>query len=743
MITYRDPKHIIYHVFEFHIQEKKILSVSTREICYDAGMKLARYFNTGVKAINQLGFEQSILYALYQIGLRTGYLRWVTRKKPDPVTLSFQQVLLLPKKDELMEVLGKQGKKALLAEADEIVNGQVRLFGGKSVKLDLSVPGPLHHWTIYEVKGEKTQFQTMDVRLVWEAARFGWSYTLGRAYHITKNERYSQAFWSFTENFLDANPAYMGPNWISGQEAALRLIAYVFALSVFYDSIHTNKLRMNRIIQAISDHAARIPPTLVYARAQNNNHLLTEAAGLYTAGTVLHNHPSARKWQETGWKWFQHGLESQIECDGTYIQQSTNYHRLMLQIALWMINIGKIQNNELPEKIKKKLFASTTWLHNLLDSKSGQVPNLGPNDGAYILPLTLCPYNDYRPVVQTAAKVFLGEQIFDPGPWDEMTLWLKRKDPKENTNQSIISEAPMKEKGGSSDIESFKSPHILRIPECDSWLYFRAVKFSSRPGHADQLHVDLWWRGINLAQDAGTFLYNAPPPWDNSLTCSQVHNTVTVDGFEQMKRVSRFLYLDWAQAELLRDTTNTQIRLPNEQQLVAQHNGYRHLGIIHRRSVEAFKEGKWVIRDTILSTQSLSPNRSLQERQISTRNHNNQHPNKLHTKKHAVTVQWLIPDWSFQVEEESNNTPITLKVLSPYGWIALGFTLNCPNNIENGQLDLQIVRVGKSVFGSTVASPILGWSSPTYGEKIPALSIRLTTHGYLPISITSEWLLLE
>ena len=33
----------------------------------------------------------------------------------------------------------------------------------------------------------------------------------------------------------------------------------------------------------------------------------------------------------------------------------------------------------------------------------------------------------------------------------------------------------------------------------------------------DQLHLDLWWRGLNIAQDAGTYLYNADPPWDNPL----------------------------------------------------------------------------------------------------------------------------------------------------------------------------------------------------------------------------------
>ena len=60
--------------------------------------------------------------------------------------------------------------------------------------------------------------------------------------------------------------------------------------------------------------------------------------------------------------------------------------------------------------------------------------------------------------------------------------------------------------------------------------------------------MDLWWRGLNIAQDAGTYLYNADPPWDNSLTTALVHNTVTVNGRDQFTRAGRFLYLDWFNA---------------------------------------------------------------------------------------------------------------------------------------------------------------------------------------------------
>src|SRR4030042_512593 len=95
-------------------------------------------------------------------------------------------------------------------------------------------------------------------------------------------------------------------------------------------SVASPPRRRSRLARSIAEHAARIPPTLVYARAQNNNHLVTEATALYLAGAALDH----RSWRELGWRWLNLALQRQISSHGEYIQHSTNYHRLMLQSAL-------------------------------------------------------------------------------------------------------------------------------------------------------------------------------------------------------------------------------------------------------------------------------------------------------------------------------------------------------------------------------------------------------------------------
>ena len=665
------------------------------------------------KAFRELGPKQLGLYALYQAGLKSGYLRWRTRaggkNSTQPVSIQ-TDLFSLPSQLSINAVLGEKGLARLLEEADEICAGQVRLFGGPPLPLELKAPEPLVHWTKYETGQAKLEEQ--DVKWSWEPGRFGWAYTLARAYYLTGHENYAKTFWENWEVFLDANPTHIGPHWVSAQEVALRLIAMGFCYQIFVNSEHTNQARIQRMATTLGDHALRIPPTLAYARAQNNNHLLTEAAGLLTAANLLPDHPAAGRWRQLGWRWFIHGLENQIAPDGSYVQQSTNYHRLMLQISLWVALLlrnsepdtadSAAENPELPREFPEKtmglLAEATRWLLNLMDPLTGRTPNLGPNDGAYIQPLSVLSHDDFRPVLQAASILYLDQRPFRRGPWDEMALWLM--------NDRAIQTPP-----APKTVPSVQAPGIMRLPGLSSWAYLRTAQFTQRPGHADQLHLDLWWQGLNVAMDAGTYLYNADPPWDNALAQATVHNTLTVCDQDQMTRAGRFLYLDWAQAKIVsqeRAKDGAWIRQ------IAEHDGYRHLGVIHRRSVSATDSGNWIITDFLLPARL-----PLRE-----------------DKPFSVRLHWLLPDWPWNFQTD------TLRLTSPKGAILLRIQAGEPADGQaTEKVAFQIARAGELLFGEGSVSATRGWVSPTYGYKQAALSLSATLSGSLPLSLTSEWLL--
>jgi hypothetical protein len=624
-----------------------------------------------IKTLHDLGFSKVWRYGVYQLGLRTGHYRRVT--PPGRVEITGQPglspIASFPPVTEAQSDLAQSA-------ADEIVQGKFHAFSGDPVPLDLEAGASAQHWSLLE----RTP-PDQDIKWIWEPGRFGWAVTLARAYAFNGNPVYVRDFWEKTLRFLAAHPPNLGRQWQSGQEVTLRLMALVFCDQVFATAPESTPKNRQQLWQAIAAHARRIPPTLVYARAQNNNHLLSEAAGLYTAGLYLPEHPEAKRWRDLGWRWLNWGFQNQIDTFGTYIQHSVNYHRLMLQLALYTDHLRRAAGGpDWPAETQVRLAQATRWLWALTDSETGQAPNLGANDGAYIFPLTDLPYHDFRPVVAAAGKAFLGVDIYHQPVLDEMADWFGLNAP----------ENPAQTQPQASD--------MLRVESGSGRAFLHTAHFTDRPSHADQLHVDLWWRGVNVARDPGTYAYNAAPPWDNALTTARVHNTLTIDNRDQMTHAGRFLWLDWAQAEVLAYELNDQEQIV---WLAAEHNGYLKRGALHQRIVEATNTG-WIITDNILPSENME------------------------SKLHQVRLAWLLPDWDWELDNEGG-----IKLLGK----PFKFTLSL-----EGVEDVSLFRTGERLSGAIDPEPAWGWVSPTYGSRKAALCLLAQISGTLPMEIRSRFI---
>ena len=666
------------------------------------------------KIITQLGLTQVGLFALYKLGLKTGYFkRKANSQFPNP---TLRLLFDCPSKEELLAVLGKDGLKTLISEADEIVDGKFRIFGGELVDLKLDFDHLLSHWIEYETGKAKipaTEYRklntalnlppnTCDLKLLWEPARFGWAFSLGRAYRASGDEKYAEAFWRYFEIFDKANHPNIGPHWMNGQEVAIRLMAFVWAAQIFADSNETTQERKESLTRSITHHASRITLTLLYARSQNNNHLISEAAGLYTAALALPDYPDAEKWRKLGIKWLNWSFENQIDEKGEYIQHSVNYHRLMLQLALWVTSVARgakvtgenHPDNYLPAWISPiamlNLSLATRWLADLTDPISGNTPNLGANDGAYIFPLANGDFRDARPAVQAASQTFLNRTLFGKGAWDEMSQWFQ------------VSSAKRQ-------VKNLLQPATCNLrPATSTWAHLRVADGNLRLAHADQLHLDLWWQGQNFALDPGTYLYNAESPWDNPLAATKFHNTVTVNALDQMTRASRFMYLDWSDGRVVERSDN---------HIIAEHNGYRKLGITHRRAV-SFDKNTWRVEDNL---QTFKPS---------------------NLQPYTYRLHWLLQDGEWKVE--SSNEKIEISLQTEAG--LLNITIHSSLRHSSGQARIthhassfSLSRAGELLYRNITPSPTRGWYSPTYGVKIPALSLALEVTATDAVQFITEF----
>ncbi len=641
---------------------------------------MASRFIRTLKAVIQLDLFENLYYLLYQCLLRVGFFRLFTPTVSqnkflretffNPAPLDFW-----PTKEFIFSESSTTTKT--IKQAEEILGGKFRRFGIDGSEINLSPKTKLRHWSksLSPLVGAKKQ----DIKCIWEPARFSWAITLAQAFYLTNEEKYAHFFWKKYAEFIKSNPLNQGANWESAQEVALRLISLIISINLMKDAKSSTVERKMNLYKSIADHADRIPTTISYAKAQNNNHLISEAVGLFTAGIFLPEHLHADKWKRLGLKWFYHAVNNQISEDGEYIQHSNNYHRLMLTLAVWMKVLLQNSGKKMESQAHVKLSNASNWLMGQFDLISGQVPNLGHNDGSLILPFCPAPYNDYRPILQAASHVFLDEPALNPGPWDGLCIWLG---------------IPVQDKCKKTSFFLVK-PSTSRIGNTDAWASLRATRFTSRPAHADQLHVDLWYHGHNIALDAGTFQYNAPPPWDNGLAQTMVHNTLMINKKDQMYRAGRFLWLDWAQSKIVDYRDNM---------ICAEHYGYQKLRAVHRRTLKRISTQKWEIIDLVFSPHSSK-------------------------NEYKIDLHWLLPNWPLQL------TGHTCTLSAPFGSVMLHIS----SDIKTITPKFTCFIKGRPISENAQEEPLLGWFSPTYDKIIPALSIRYSVTHALPVTITSQF----
>ncbi len=635
--------------------------------------RIMRVFRTA----ETLGASPVLENLQYRLRLRSGEIR---RKTPATeyaaqAAGSFH-ALPGPDRAKLVPFLEKRSRQ-LSALAEEVRSGAYRPFGGeKTSPLEFSVPHPDLHWSqICTAPGQ-------DLRTLWEPARMEWAYTLVGDWLLEENPADRDCFWSCLARFEERNPVNRGENWSSAQECAVRLIHTAVCGGVFLSDKSDANLTAHRymLTSFIFRNAERIPPTMDYARSQQNNHLLSEAAGLMTAGIVLPETASSSLWFQLGWDEFQKTLSRQIDADGCYIQQSANYQRLMLELVLWVDSLLAEKQMRWPDELAQKIRSSILWLAGLTDRGSGLCRNFGHNDGTNLFP-TGSLFLDYRPCLNALSRVFLQEPLWPEGEWDELGAWF-----------------PMHTECSGEAADSRGKTCRLEFPEWDSHIWLRAASFHARPAHDDQLQADVFLRGKNIALDAGTYAYNAPAPWDNGLKTAFVHNSVTVDYCEPMTDAGQFLWLDWDQGRILEN---------NENEISAERFAYRKSGIRHQRTIRKSEKG-WSILD------ELTPLTNKE------------------TSVHIFRLHWLLLDGTYRLIQNADACRLDFE----------DFRLEIrQGGMKEARSAVRIVRAGKLMDsrGAFVQAgqeecllPLLGWISPVYQEKIAALSVTLQLYSSAP-----------
>jgi len=516
---------------------------------------------------------------------------------------------------------------------------------------------------------------TTDIKFIWEPNRFAFVYTLVRAYAAAQDEKYPEAFWTLIEDWAQHNPPNTGPNWMDGQEIALRLMAWTFGYNAFINSPSSTPERKAQFTLFVAAQAERIYKNIDYAISTRSNHTISEAFGLWLVGLLFPELKNSEKYLSLGRRLLEQEAAAQIFPDGSYAMYSLNYHRFILHIYLYAICLSEINDPSLrapigakqsPTRFSDNVYHAVTksieYLSQLINPQTGEMPVYGSNDGALVLPLNNCDFTDYRPLLQLGWYITKKEFLFEPGPWDEDIFWLcgvSRAERSASAVEAQIIKAPL---------TSFPHGGTYLLRNTNSKAILRCTNFTSRPSHADQLHVDLWIHGHNIACDAGTYLYSGEGIWRNGLAHTSAHNTVTVDNEDQMTMVSRFTWTNWAKGKVLK----------HEKELwQGEHDGYK--PVSHKRTVMTLNDDRWLVVDNLIANQS-----------------------------HHYALHWLLNNHPFEKKEN-------------FVLLSLG---KMRYKVQVGMTD------GNGNFSLVRADPksTRGWRSRYYGHKEPAISVMLEAH---------------
>jgi hypothetical protein len=502
---------------------------------------------------------------------------------------------------ELRERFGETSGPKLVARADRIVDGRFDLLGfrgltfGSPVDWQLDpVSGerlPLLHWSRLTRVEPASAF---DRKVVWELNRHQSFVVLGRAYWLTNDERYAEAFARQLDEWIEANPVGLGINWCSSLEVALRTISWTWALSLFRDS---ERLTPELFLRALSVLGLQARHVAAYRSTyfSPNTHLTGEALGLFVVGTLWPEFREAPAWMKTGSETLVASLERHVPADGVYFERSTGYHLYSVDFYTHFFVTAAANGVAIPSIVRDRLAALLDHLL-YIARPDGTIPLLGDDDGGRLLPLAQQPYGDAR------SRLALGAGLLGRPEWKtighdatEEMLWLLGADA-----LSAYERLKAKPPAGTSRAFSLGGVYTMRDgwSESASVLTLDCGEHGGSHDHAGALGFDLSVLGRPVLVDPGTYSYLRGGERDDFFRSTAAHNTIVVDGQSSSVPSGPFSWAVRARASARAWRAH-----PRYDFFEGSHDGYLRFAdpVTHIRSVLLVKDGYWIVRDRVVA----------------------------------------------------------------------------------------------------------------------------------------------
>jgi hypothetical protein len=408
----------------------------------------------------------------------------------------------------------------------------------------------------------------VDIKVPWELSRCLHFSSLGLADWITGDAKYYAEFKRQVTHWIESNPVGMGVNWACTMDVGIRAVNWINAAMLFGQRIaqESDKLFLRKLHESLWHHGIHVKNNLEWSGPRGRlcgNHLIADLTGLLALGILFHQTRVGSGW----WSFSKYHLEReivrQVNPDGTNYENSTSYHRLVMEMFLWAASIAERSGPPFSPGYNERLSRMSRFV-SAYTAPSGSAVQFGDNDSGRLVTTGICVDSDHRYLV--AGRAGFG------GLADRLLL----------RGSLAMPSLPSDCDGG------FLDGGYWFLRRGSAWLGIRAGKVSEGGGHAhcDQLSIVLNLEGQDFLVDRGTGTYTPDLRKRNHYRATAHHSTMKVNGWEQN-------YFGEGRSAVfsMRDDTRTDVVswVPGGKDacLVARHHGYesKRAGLLCRRSL--------------------------------------------------------------------------------------------------------------------------------------------------------------
>lgn len=505
-----------------------------------------------------------------------------------------------------VKTFGDTARDRFVTAADGILDGRIDLLGlgGLYVGTDIdwhrepvsAKRSPLKHWKEFD---DLDSNETGNKKIVWELNRHQHFFTLGVAFWLTGDERYSAAFASQLESWMEQNPPGMGINWSSSLEVSFRAMSWIWAFHFFRNSDHFTPAIFKNALKHLYHHGRHIEQYLSKYYSPNT-HLTGEALGLYYLGTQLPFLERSKHWRKLGEEILFAEVSKQVLPDGVYFEQSTWYQRytvdMYAQFVILRTLSGEPYYNAGTADVENGLQAALDVLMTITQP-DGRTPVIGDDDGGRMLPLTTSEPDDFR------GSLAVGAVLFDRG--DHKTIadrvsqevfWLKGPEGVEaykelEAVEPVFESVDLAIGGYSVMRDGWSDTDNCLIVDCGE-----VGSLAGGHGHADALAIEVAMHGRELLVDSGTYTYHETRELRDYFRSSTAHNTLVIDGLSSSEPGSTFSWRSRAEVQKREWIAEDRFDF-----FEGSHSGYERLisPATHTRSILFLKNDYWIMRDLV------------------------------------------------------------------------------------------------------------------------------------------------